>query len=79
MLGTLNNPPSLIIYMPKTEIVDLESRRYVSVVMIFSVQKLSLCVVHNCEYIFMLQVRSATYNKRYFIYISVWLAICQLL
>ena len=44
----------------------------VSVVMIFAVQKLSLCVLHNCEYIIILRVSSAKYNKSFFIIIFVW-------
>ena len=41
--------------MVRIEVFDIESEHNLSVVMIFSVQKLSLCVFHNCEYIIILQ------------------------
>ena len=42
--------------MLKREVFDLESINDVGVVMVFSVQKLSLFVFHNCEYIIILHV-----------------------
>ena len=46
--------------MLKMEVFDLESINDVGVVMVFSVQKLSLFVFHNCEYIIILHVWCAT-------------------
>ena len=42
--------------MLNMEVCVLESIHDISVVMIFSLKKLTLCVFHNCECISMLQV-----------------------